>query len=566
MVTLIDAYPPKFTLDTARVLNLFTGDRFYSSADAAIREAVLNAIDACGRRGESEPTCEPQIQVSFDEDALTVMVSDNGDGMGKGELAELFSKVGASASNLAAKNAAEQYKAVGEFGIGVISYYLVCDKYRVHTKKGNDDPLGLEFTRTMLDGETAATDIPPERTTQGTTLILFVKTLDLLRSLIAKFPHWIRNVHGLSATIMPSGLPLRQGGLGREIRTVQVELPTWAERANIGPPYLFDAWDHFDGSAHVDVLYRGVFVDHLDVPRLWATEGSIDVNPKDFKPKLNREGFVGDTLRGEVTQFLQAMHPNILVHALDCMREVLDTPNAKEWTLRRWVTLWLAIPRDTSYANAAKAWDEEFRNREAFLLLETDGERGVSVADLELMKDSVIYIAPTNLEQQTDWVKQAVRILRARGLRVVQGILRDDGYLHLANLLGPSTDPLLQHFRGILPRLERVEKIAEHLVRADSVAELFEANPRVRLVPLGGKGAPLVRVGNEIWINVESSPGKEIVREVCDRNDGYFGFLAACLMHAPGAFADLANILRDAVGVSLKLGLVRRQFLRGLVK
>ena len=566
MATSIDAYPPKFTLEPARVLNLFTGDRFYSSADAAIREAVLNAIDACGRRRDSEPASEPQIQVNFDEDALTVTVSDNGDGMGKGELAELFSKVGASASNLAAKGTADQYKAVGEFGIGVISYYLVCDKYRVHTKKGNDDPLGLEFTRTMLDGDTPATDIPSERTAQGTTLILFVKTLDLLRSLSAKFPHWIRNVHGLSAAILPNGLPLRQGGLGREVRTVKVELPTWAERANIGPPFLFDAWDHFDGSAHVDVLYRGVFVDHLDVPRLWAIEGSLDVDPNKFKPKLNREGFVGDALRGEVTQFLQAIHPNVLEEALDCMREVLDAPNTKEWTLRRWVTLWLAIPRDARYANAAKAWDEEFRNRKTFLLLETDGERGVSVSDLALIKDSVIYVAPTNLAQQTDWVKQAVRILRARGLRVVQGILRDDGYLHFASLFGPSTDPLLQHFQGILPKLERVENIAEQLVRADGVADLFDANPRVRLVPLGGQGAPLVRVGNEIWIDVENSAGKRIVSEVCDRNDGYFGFLAACLTHAPGAFADLANILRDAINTPLKLGLVRRQFLRGLLK
>ena len=566
MATSIDAYPPKFTLDTARVLNLFTGDRFYSSADAAIREAVLNAIDACGRRKDAEPTWEPQIQVNFDEDALTVTVSDNGDGMGKGELADLFSKVGASASNLAAKNAAEQYKAVGEFGIGVISYYLVCDKYRVHTKKGNDDPLGLEFTRTMLDGQTPSIDIQPERTALGTTLILFVKTLELLRVLIAKFPYWIRNVHGLSATVLPSGTPLRQGGLGREVRTVQVALPTWAEQANIGPPFLFDTWDHFDGSAHVDVLYRGVFVDHLDVHRLWAIEGSIDVDPKHFKPKLNREGFVGDELKGQVTQFLQSTHPKVLREALDCMHQVLDSPDAKEWTLARWVTLWLAIPRDAPYADAARAWDEEFRNRKAFLLLEVDWEREVSVSDLELIRDGPIYVAPTNLGQQSDLVKQAVRILRTRGLPVVQGILRDAGYLHEASVLGPSTDPLLQHFRGALPELKRVESIAEQLVGADGVAELFDATPKVQLVPLGGQGGPLVRVGNEIWINIESSAGKAIISEVCDRNEGYFGLLAACVRHAPSVFAELANPLRDAINVPLKLGLVRRQFLRGLLK
>jgi hypothetical protein len=33
------------------VLRLFTGENFYSSADAALREAVRNAIDAIGLPG-----------------------------------------------------------------------------------------------------------------------------------------------------------------------------------------------------------------------------------------------------------------------------------------------------------------------------------------------------------------------------------------------------------------------------------------------------------------------------------------------------------------------------------
>ena len=42
-------WPPKFTIDQESVLKLFTGESFYSSVDASIREAVLNAIDAIGR-------------------------------------------------------------------------------------------------------------------------------------------------------------------------------------------------------------------------------------------------------------------------------------------------------------------------------------------------------------------------------------------------------------------------------------------------------------------------------------------------------------------------------------
>ena len=53
-------WPPKLTLETEPVLKLFTGENFYSSADAALREAVLNAIDAIGRRKEEAPEIEPQ--------------------------------------------------------------------------------------------------------------------------------------------------------------------------------------------------------------------------------------------------------------------------------------------------------------------------------------------------------------------------------------------------------------------------------------------------------------------------------------------------------------------------
>lgn len=94
-------WPPKFTLDAEHILKLLTGDRFYSAADAAIREAILNAIDAIGRRQIAEPDLPSDIKVLYDESAMTVTISDNGDGMGKIELAELFSKVGASASRIA---------------------------------------------------------------------------------------------------------------------------------------------------------------------------------------------------------------------------------------------------------------------------------------------------------------------------------------------------------------------------------------------------------------------------------------------------------------------------------
>ena len=149
-------WPPKFTLDQQAILHLFTGETFYSNVDAAIREAVLNAIDAIGRRHIAEPNIIPDIRVVFDRQSMTVTVSDNGDGMEQEQFSHLFTTIGRSLHVSLPTSQAQQYNAVGEFGIGVLSYFLICERFQIHSKTATGDSIGLEFTRTMLDAETQA--------------------------------------------------------------------------------------------------------------------------------------------------------------------------------------------------------------------------------------------------------------------------------------------------------------------------------------------------------------------------------------------------------------------------
>ena len=106
-----DGWPPSFTLDQERILNLLTGDRFYSNASAALREAILNAIDAVHRRKSKEPRVAPDISVIFDRGNSTLSVSDNRDGMGRSAMNALFTRIGASAASLDGARGS-----VGEFG------------------------------------------------------------------------------------------------------------------------------------------------------------------------------------------------------------------------------------------------------------------------------------------------------------------------------------------------------------------------------------------------------------------------------------------------------------------
>lgn len=221
-------WPPSLTLATEPVLRLFTGENFYSSADVAIREAVLNAIDAIGRRIDVESDTEQQIEIAFDCVNQTIAISDNGDGMNQNDLTNLFSKVGASASRIAQEQ--QHYRAIGEFGIGALSYFLVCDKYQIQTLKNGSDPTGLMFSAAMLDGKTTAEELEPTRASVGTTVKLFVKSPELLQMTIDKFAHWMRNVSGLSSRVEPSGDELKQGGLTRQVHTVPIPTPPRLDR------------------------------------------------------------------------------------------------------------------------------------------------------------------------------------------------------------------------------------------------------------------------------------------------------------------------------------------------
>ena len=249
--------------------------------------SLLNAIDAVGRRRERDSSLTPQIDICFDRQSQTITVRDNGDGMGRGHISDLFAKVGASAAQVAGYAQEGEYKAVGEFGIGVLSYFLVCERFQIHSANEDGEPLGLEFTRDMLDAETAAEIVEPRRMEQGTELILFIEKESSFDTVLEKFPYWIRDVEGLTATEIPGNRRIEQGGIGRKVKPVDKETPEWIHLAHVGPPVLFDSWDHFDGSAHVDILYRGVFVSSVVVDHLWGIEGAIHVDPKHFRPKLN---------------------------------------------------------------------------------------------------------------------------------------------------------------------------------------------------------------------------------------------------------------------------------------
>lgn len=565
-----DGFPPAFNIDETRVMELLTGDRFYGSEDAALREAVLNAIDACGRRKNQEQDYDPEIEVLFDDSEKTIKIIDNGDGMNQNDVSDLFATVGATANRLQDELKEGDYKAIGEFGIGVVSYFLVCDYFHVHTKKQGADAIGIEFTKEMFDMETSANEIQCEREEVGTTLILYVDKENHYDQMLDQFSHWIRDVPYLTARQLPEDEVIEQGGRRSHVDPVEIpeeEQQDWVEDAEIGPPNHVDEWKILDGSAHVDVLYRGVFVQSKEVSRLWGLEGSLHVDPKRFKPNLNRESFIDDAFTEEISDFLEQVHPIVLEAAIDSMKDALEQDEINDWGLRKWVTVWMAVPRRNDYSDVAEEWDSAFREIKTFRLMEENDEREVSLTEVQDLDPDKIYLAPSNMNKASALETKAVNILRARGECVLRGVERDSSFMRNARFRNKTTTDLLNQLQHELPQTQKVDdNLAKSLINDHStVTEIYSDNPRIPLVKLGSDSVTTVKVDNEFWINIDTEKGRELVRDICDRNEGYIGLLSACQTHDPDNVSDLIRLLDDVRDDEHLLGPVKRQYLRRVI-
>ncbi len=555
-----NGWPPEFSLEQEKILNLLTGDRFYSNPSAALREAVLNAIDAVHRRRQDHRVIDPDIEVLFDRDTRTLTVSDNGVGMGKDEVSALFVKVGASAATKEAKK-----QSVGEFGIGVISYFMAGDAFTLHTYDGRTEPIGLSFSREMLSGG-RATELAPDRDVQGTTVQLQVRDGSTFELLLDNFQHWCRDVAGLSAVILPDRRELRQKGSSLSSELSGVPLPDWVERAHLGPVSGLNGWEAMTGTSTVAVLYRGVFVQKFDVKGLWGIEGTIDVDPKHFKPRLNREGFVEGQFQSEVTGFLQACHPTILDALVRQLRLAFERGALSRWTVKRWANLWLSLPRNAAYHSTCRSWDAFFRSIPAFEVAVGDKWRPIAFDEIRSYS-SEIYLAPLPDEKSDDVTQAALRLLRSTGRVVIRGIRHDRGWMRYAGRsFGTTADLISSVFGDQMPALVPIAQRAEQvLAEIEQVARLFSGPPTVDLVRLGGDSLPVLRLKERLIINVDHDSGRALVKNVLAENTGPMGMVAAAARHTYEQLTQVAAVARSMGGEPEILGPIRRQYILGLV-
>lgn len=159
----------KYSFDVKNVINAFVGKDLYTNHTAALREAIQNGVDACNYKFASDPKYDRSLTVRVSDDEI--IICDNGQGMDEFIIENYFGRL--ASSYYAQDSIKTEFQAIGQFGIGVFSYFLVADYIEIETKaKGKQ---ALKF-RTDQDPNGYFHFFDKyEKAEEGTNLILHLK-------------------------------------------------------------------------------------------------------------------------------------------------------------------------------------------------------------------------------------------------------------------------------------------------------------------------------------------------------------------------------------------------------
>ena len=136
----------KFSLQEDQIVSLMMGEKLYKRKEDCLRELLQNAIDACRRRAFMKKDYQPKIVFKIPTEKDKIIVSDNGMGMDEYAIRNYFTKIGKcfyTSPEFLEEGAA--FTPSSQFGIGIISCFMLADKIIVDTKEDYSPPLIMEI-------------------------------------------------------------------------------------------------------------------------------------------------------------------------------------------------------------------------------------------------------------------------------------------------------------------------------------------------------------------------------------------------------------------------------------
>jgi molecular chaperone HtpG len=131
----------------------------YSNKEIFLRELISNASDACDKLRFTavsdaslyEKDIELKVKISYDKDARTITINDNGIGMTRDEVVENIGTIAKSGTQSFLDSITGDQKndanLIGQFGVGFYSSFIVAEQVTLRTRKaGEKANKGVEWT------------------------------------------------------------------------------------------------------------------------------------------------------------------------------------------------------------------------------------------------------------------------------------------------------------------------------------------------------------------------------------------------------------------------------------
>jgi len=222
-----------FSADTGKLLKLMIHS-LYSNKEIFLRELVSNAADAADKlRFKAlsdgslfENDADLRVRLSFDEEAKTITISDNGIGMTRDEVIEHLGTIAKSGtSDFFEQLSGDQVKdsqLIGQFGVGFYSAFIVADKVTVNTRKAGDE--ASQGTSWESAGEADYTVADIEKAQRGTEIILHLRDDETeflndykLRNVVSKYSDHI----SIPVQMFKEAVPESDGPDGEKVPAVE---------------------------------------------------------------------------------------------------------------------------------------------------------------------------------------------------------------------------------------------------------------------------------------------------------------------------------------------------------
>jgi molecular chaperone HtpG len=192
-----------FQAEVAQLLHLVTHS-LYSNKEIFLRELISNASDACDKlRYEAlnntslyEVAPSLEVRVSFDKEARTLTIADNGIGLSQQEAIDNLGTIAKSGTREFMSRLSGDQKAdaqlIGQFGVGFYSGFIVADRIVVESRRAGLPP--EEGVRWISGGAGEFEVETTQRAERGTAVTLHLREDALeylstwkLKSIIAKY-------------------------------------------------------------------------------------------------------------------------------------------------------------------------------------------------------------------------------------------------------------------------------------------------------------------------------------------------------------------------------------------